>query len=673
MQVSDVPDRHAACLQRLLASLVALGTLASLVPGQVQADVIVTEGTNITVDVAADGRIVTDLLGGIWLLPKSGGNAQAIASGPRAARRPRWSRDGSAIVFEANTNSRPTLWLYTFADDAARPLGDKGSPDREPDWNPDGSRIVFSSAEDGNNFDIWEMDVATGLRWRLTELPGRESEPAWSATGEDLLYVHEHHGTWSLVLRERGKTDEVLVESSSPIAAPSWRPDGSLVTYLQQGADGWQVQMTILSKPRLTRPLISNEDFFLAPIAWIDRQHMLYTADGQLRLRRFNSWTSSNLPFRANIGAGSSGLPPGAKPRDLPAIDVPTGRRIIRAARVYDGVGSSYLLDADVIIDGGRIASVNQARSTGDEIVIDLGDATVLPGYIDAYAALPPNTPASLGPLLLSLGVTTLISDDPDARTLNARWSGHDLPGPRVLPASPVESATNQKPYPWLITVSGDFASSTSQKSAVLTWQERGVAVLADSWQAALGSGARLLLGTNTRPVSPRGIRYQDVHLASDIGTLSFVSGLATPATPGVAEIWQSGQARLLAPAMTGGDAYGHPVDLAAAAPLLVLGSKPNGLPPGIALHAEIRALAASGLTNDQVLRSMGVNAAAVLGFGLHLGRVAVGAAADLVIVAGDPLVNIADTLKVIAVVRNGRFYSVSGLLERAGANDYVE
>jgi hypothetical protein len=612
-------------------------------------------------------------LGGLWVLPKSGGDAHAIPGEHRSARRPRWSPDGEAIVFESNSGARPTLWIYSFASNASRPLGDAGAADSEPDWHPDGRRVVFSSTRDSTNFNIWEMDVATGLSWRLTDLPGHESEPAWSANGEDLLFVHEHSGSWSLMLRRRGKTDEVLVTGSQAIAAPSWRPDGSLVTYLVNDERGWRVQMTILSQPRLTRELVRDEDFFLAPISWIDRQQMVYAAGGQLRLRRFNSWSSTSLPFRANVGTGRGRAGQVTVARELPSIEPPDGRRVIRGARLFDGVGSTYDENADVLIEGGVIRSVEARRDHGSDIVIDLGDATILPGYIDAYTDLPQAVPEQLGPLLLSMGVTTLVTGHPRAQELDAAWSGKELPGPRVLPAASIELARPHKPYPWLVTISGDIQSSARHREAVSEWQEKGVAVLADNWQAALGSGATLMLGTRTRPTSPQGIRYQDVQLAGGTGSLTFVSGLASWSTPGVADIWISRQARLLAPAPTASGRFSETGDLSAAAPLLVLGSNSNGLPPGIALHAEIRALAAAGLRNEQVLRATGVNAAAALGFGLKLGRVAVGAAADLVIVAGDPLVNITDTLKIIAVVRNGRFYSVSGLIDIAEAAEAVE
>ena len=104
-----------------------------------------------------------------------------------------------------------------------------------------------------------------------------------------------------------------------------------------------------------------------------------------------------------------------------------------------------------------------------------------------------------------------------------------------------------------------------------------------------------------------------------------------------------------------------------------VLASRGNGLPAGIALHAEFRALVAAGLRPEQALRAAGVNAAAALGVDPRLGRIATGAIADLVFVEGDPLSDVGNALKVVAVVRNGRFFSVAGLIERAEQARAVE
>ncbi len=104
----------------------------------------------------------------------------------------------------------------------------------------------------------------------------------------------------------------------------------------------------------------------------------------------------------------------------------------------------------------------------------------------------------------------------------------------------------------------------------------------------------------------------------------------------------QTRQARLLDMSTTIRRRFAEPPGFAAVASGAVLGSRDNELAPGIALHAEFLALAAAGLPPERILRAAGVNAAAALRVDLQLGRIAVGAAADLLFVDGDPLADVA-------------------------------
>jgi hypothetical protein len=154
---------------------------------------------------------------------------------------------------------------------------------------------------------------------------------------------------------------------------------------------------------------------------------------------------------------------------------------------------------------------------------------------------------------------------------------------------------------------------------------------------------------------------------------ITIVSGLADAQTPNLESLLASRQAGLLGDEFDPVRRFSAPPQLTGGRTTVVLGSKPSGLPAGLGLHAEFRALAAAGLTPEQALRAAGVNAASALGLGLQLGRIAVGSLADLVIVDGDPLADIDATLNVVGVVRNGRFFSTIGLIERIRANGTVE
>ena len=649
------------------SALAAFAVLLLVVP-EARAQIMLTEGTNLTVDIAADGRIVMDLLGGIWIIPVNGGEAQPIDKGLLPASRPRWSPDDGRIAYQARAGNQEQLWVFDLETNQATRISRGEHLDQHPAWHPDGERLLFSSDRKDSGLDVWEVDLQTGLTWRLTALPGDETEPSWSADGRDLMFVHEHEGEWRIKIRRRGQAAQTVVASEQRLSAPSWRPDGSLITYLRETSEGLVTEMAILSDPILVRTLIDGEDFFDTPIAWDGRQQMLYAAGGNIRKRGFNSWTSRTIPFHARIerqdGAGSLV----AVQRELTLIDAPQSRLIVRTERLFGGAGIEYRENLDIVIENGRIASVEPQQDRSGDIVIDMGDLVVMPGFVDSYASLPEDVDESLGPVLLSYGITTMVTDHEKAEALNRRWSGKDMPGPRLLPASEIEKASDTEPLPWLVTIAGDLAAGVAGRSAVGAWQSKGVPVLAENWQVGLGSGAGMMLSGASMPASPRGVRYQDAVLATGAGPVTLVSGMADQQTPGIERVLGSRQAGLLDVSATVTRRFNQAPQLPASTTAVVVGSKPNGLPPGMAFHAELLALKSAGVAPENVLRAAGINAAGALSASLQFGRVATTAHADLVFVDGDPLGNVGDALNVVAVVRNGRFFSVAGLLETAEA-----
>jgi len=68
-----------------------------------------------------------------------------------------------------------------------------------------------------------------------------------------------------------------------------------------------------------------------------------------------------------------------------------TGTVVLRAARLIDGTGSAAIANGVVVVRGDRIVSVGQAGAVqlpAGARTVDLGDATLLPGLIDAHTHL---------------------------------------------------------------------------------------------------------------------------------------------------------------------------------------------------------------------------------------------------------------------------------------------
>jgi imidazolonepropionase-like amidohydrolase len=59
----------------------------------------------------------------------------------------------------------------------------------------------------------------------------------------------------------------------------------------------------------------------------------------------------------------------------------------LKAARLFDGTSNEVIANATIVVTGNKIAGINVPVPAGAQ-VIDLGDATLLPGFIDAHVHL---------------------------------------------------------------------------------------------------------------------------------------------------------------------------------------------------------------------------------------------------------------------------------------------
>src|SRR5215207_1524687 len=71
---------------------------------------------------------------------------------------------------------------------------------------------------------------------------------------------------------------------------------------------------------------------------------------------------------------------------------------VLHATRVFDG---ERLLDGphEVHVEGGRITAIVPSRDPGENVSTDFGDATILPGLVDAHVHLSFDASPDIGAL----------------------------------------------------------------------------------------------------------------------------------------------------------------------------------------------------------------------------------------------------------------------------------
>lgn len=95
-----------------------------------------------------------------------------------------------------------------------------------------------------------------------------------------------------------------------------------------------------------------------------------------------------------------------------------------------------------------------------------------------------------------------------------------------------------------------------------------------------------------------------------------------------------------------------------------LLGVGAHGEVPGLGTHWEMQAYAMGGMTPMEVLRAATISGAKAIGRDADFGSIEPGKYADLVILDRNPLDDIANTLSIRQVMKNGRLYDGEGLAE---------
>jgi len=158
------------------------------------------EGTWLSVDMSPDGnQIVFDLLGDIYSIPASGGEAKALTEGIAWDMQPRFSPNGKWIAFTSDRAGGDNIWIMQA--DGSTPQQVTREDFRllnSPSWTPDSEFIVarkhYSSTRSLGAGEMWLYHRSGGEGVQLTKRPNEQKdagEPAFSPDGRYLYFSQD--------------------------------------------------------------------------------------------------------------------------------------------------------------------------------------------------------------------------------------------------------------------------------------------------------------------------------------------------------------------------------------------------------------------------------------------------------------------------------------------------
>jgi TolB protein len=146
---------------------------------------------------------------------------------------PRLSRDMRSVLYQSNRGGHWQLYVLDVASGVSRAVMETASNETLPDWSVDG-RIAWVSDRDGNE-EVYVMDGDKPRR--ISNSPGRDLHPYWSPDGTALLYNTQEHGSFDVVRVELASgATERLTSSSEDDTCARYAPDGKRIALLRNDA-----------------------------------------------------------------------------------------------------------------------------------------------------------------------------------------------------------------------------------------------------------------------------------------------------------------------------------------------------------------------------------------------------------------------------------------------------
>jgi len=160
----------------------------------------VSEGTWMSLDVSPDGKeIVFDLLGDIYSIPITGGEAKALRQNHAFEVQPRYSPDGKRISFGSDAGGGDNIWMMNR--DGSNPKQITKEDFRllnNAVWMPDGNYIVarkhFTSTRSLGAGELWMYHISGGEGIMLTKRKNNQQdlgEPCVSPDGKYVYYSED--------------------------------------------------------------------------------------------------------------------------------------------------------------------------------------------------------------------------------------------------------------------------------------------------------------------------------------------------------------------------------------------------------------------------------------------------------------------------------------------------
>lgn len=286
------------------------------------------EGTWMSVDAHGD-NLVFDLLGDLYTLPVAGGEAKRLTEGPAWDQDPRWSPDGSKVLYVSDRGGNQEIWVRDVGAKKGT-MVTKGEPARfaEATWLPDGRHIVarkrIVDTRSIGMCELWLFDIEGGDGVQLTKT-SEHPFPVNVTAGTSGAFIYfsstpwrfdynrdPNGGIFDLYRLNLGSGEVVRMTGEAGGAlAPQLSPDGKRIAILRRVAGDTTLETYTLwdgRRKRVGEVVLEHdnqEGFVLNGLYphydWLSDKEVVIWDDGTLKRVNMDNGQVATIPWTAKV------------------------------------------------------------------------------------------------------------------------------------------------------------------------------------------------------------------------------------------------------------------------------------------------------------------------------------------------------------------------------------
>lgn len=271
--------------------------------------------------------------GDLWLIDTASGDHRPLVSGGPSATSPRWSPDGTKLLYSTSTDNKPDLRIRYMDSGESFSLAQFPGAPRQAKWAPDGSAIAFT---------LFTPSKPTGLTTAPTPPKGADWNPpvrlfddiTFRADGQGYLSAGADH---VYTVSASGGSIRQITQGEADFTSPEWLGNDTLLVVGNDAEDRdldpieseiYTVNLT----SRIRSALTSRDGPDAAPVVSPDGSKIAYSGYDDEVL----SWQQSRLYLMNADGSGKREIETGLD-REIEGVTWAADGRSLYAQVPRDG------------------------------------------------------------------------------------------------------------------------------------------------------------------------------------------------------------------------------------------------------------------------------------------------------------------------------------------------